>query len=286
MVDSRLKISIVAWQQVDKNMIRITTAFLIFAGLVWGCAPGDRRPPRAADYLLIGVTSNRPPFESVNPETGEIVGFDVELVSLICQANRWRFEIVPTPFERILSDLQVGDLDIGISAITAVPEREALIQFSDPYYLTGQGLVLPRTDTVTVDLADLRGKRVGAVTGTTGAELARQAEGLLVSLHEDIGAALTVLAEGNLDAVINDQAISRELIGPHPSLRLAGFTLTSEYYGIAMRTDDTVRLRMLNDVLAGIMGGYTYERLHAKWFGYPPMDIAVPDSVQARWTSE
>jgi hypothetical protein len=59
--------------------------------------------------------------------------------------------------------------------------------------------------------------------------------------------------------------------------------LSTEYYGIAMRTSDTLRLRLLNDVLAMLCGGYGYEELHMKWFGHPLLDLAVPDSVADQW---
>ena len=90
----------------------------------------------------------------------------------------------------------------------------------------------------------------------------------------------------SLDVVLNDLAVSRALLEDYPTLRTVPHTVNSEYYGIAMRPDDSVRLGLLNDALAGIMGGYTYERLHEHWFGYPPMDIAAPDSVKARWPSD
>lgn len=267
-------------------MVRFVTVVAVCIGLVWGCSQREDHPQRDADFLLIGVAPDYPPFESVVSETGEITGFDIDLIMLICQANRWRFEIVPTPFEDLFGDLHDGDIDIAISAITVNPKREVLVAFSDPYYLTGQAVVVPITDTTTSDLADLRGKRVGVMRGTTGEELAKQTDGVLVFSYDEIRSALAALADGDLEAVINDKPTTRALIGNDNSLRMLPGTLNSEYYGIAMRTGDTVRLKILNDALAALLGGYTYERLHARWFGYPPMDIAVPDSVAAQWPAE
>jgi len=217
-------------------MIRFVTVVAVCIGLVWGCSQREDRPQRDTDFLLIGVAPDYPPFERVVSGTGEITGFDIDLITLICRANQWRFEIVPTPFEDLLGDLHDGDIDIAISA--------------------------------------------------TGEELAKQIDGALVFPFDEIRSALAALADGDLEAVINDKPTTRALIGNDNSLRMLPGTLNSEYYGIAMRTGDTVRLKVLNDALAALLGGYTYERLHARWFGYPPMDIAVPDSVAAQWPAE
>jgi len=265
-------------------MLRVI--IIVMVELLGGCTPQAERPQRAADFLLVGVAADYPPFESFDSARGEIRGFDIDLISIICEANRWSFEIVPTPFGDLLKELHIGNLDIAISALTVTPERETLISFSDPYYLTGQAMVLPLTDSLTSDINDLRGKKVGVVNGTTGSDLAHESDGVLVFSHNDIKVAFTELSRGNLEVVINDQAMSRAILKDYPTLRVAQYTLNSEYYGIAMRSDDSVRLGMLNDALAGIMGGYTYELLHERWFGYPPMDIAVPDSIKARWPSD
>ncbi|MEW5794891.1 MAG: transporter substrate-binding domain-containing protein [Candidatus Zixiibacteriota bacterium] len=65
--------------------------------------------------------------------------------------------------------------------------------------------------------------------------------------------------------------------------RIVDTVLSPEYYCLAMRSSDTHRLARLNDALAALMGGYVYERLHVKWFGYPPLNVAAPDSVTASW---
>lgn len=266
-------------------MTKIVVVVLIIAGFLGACTPQADRPERAADLMLIGVAPDYPPFESVDSAGDSITGFDIELMSIVCEVNEWRFEIVPIPFDDLLRDLQAGDIDIAISALTITPEREAIVNFSEPYYLTGQGLVLPLGDTVTLELEDLRGKKVGVVTGTIGSDLARATDGVLVFPYDNIKQALTELSHGNIEVVINDQAVSRAFLENFPGLRSAPNSINSEYYGIAMRSDDTVRMARLNRALAGIMGGYTYELLHQQWFGYPPMGLAVPDSVKAGWPS-
>jgi len=264
-------------------MNRLLTSLLALAVLVVGCTSGSRQPEREPDFVLVGVDPNHPPFEYLDSATGEAVGFDLELIALICQANRWRYEVVPTPFQDLIDALNRGDIDIAISAMTITPKRAVLVAFSDPYYLAGQALVVTAEDTSSSALDDLRGQRVGVVAGTTGEELARSADGLLIYRSNNVAQALSDLAAGDVDAVIADFPTARVIIAEHPGLEIAQATLNSEYYGIAVRPGDTLRLQRLNDALASLLGGYAYEQLHLKWFGYPLLDLAVPDSVSAQW---
>jgi ABC-type amino acid transport substrate-binding protein len=267
-------------------MNRLLTSLFALAVLVMGCTSGPRQPDREPNFVLVGVDANHPPFEYLDSGTGDVVGFDLELIALICRANGWSHEVVPVRFHNLIDALNHGDIDIAVSAMTITPKRGALVAFSDPYYLAGQALVLPVEDSSSSALMDLRGRRAGVVVGTTGEELARSTDGLLVYPCDDVAHALSDLAAGNLDAVVADYPTVRAIIVGHPGLRIAQAYLNSEYYGIAMRPDDTIRLERLNDALASLLGGYAYEQLHLKWFGYPLLDVAVPDSVSAVWPAQ
>jgi polar amino acid transport system substrate-binding protein len=235
---------------------------------------------------LVGIDPDYAPFEYVDSTDSAVIGFDVDLIARICEANRWQYEIVPTPFEALLQDVTLGRLDIGISAISITPERETLVAFSDPYYLSGQTIAVPLADSSIADPSDLRGKRVGVLRGTTGEALVKRYDGVLVYPYDEVGAALLDLVAGQLDAVLNDYPVTRHAMDRVAGARLLPVMVSTEYYGIAMRTTDTLRLRLLNDALAGLCGGYSYEQLHMKWFGYPLLDLAVPDSVANQWRHE
>lgn len=264
-------------------MVRLIAAITLCAVVAWSCGQDNEQAKRPPNEMIIGVAPDYPPFEYADSALGHTIGFDIELIGLICQANRWKSKVVPVEFGELLPVLIRGEIDIAISAITITPAREALVAFSDPYFISGQSLVLIADDSLVAGLADLQGKRVGVMVETTAQRLAKNIDGALVYPHETIAAALSGLAAGKLDVVMCDRPTLREMLKNWPQLKLLPGTLNSEYYGIAMRTGDTIRLQALNDALAGLMGGYTYERLHQKWLGYPPLDLEVPDSVAAQW---
>ncbi len=267
-------------------MIRHTTYAILCAVLVFGCTQQSEHHRRPLNHVLIGVDPDYPPFEQHDPADSTVVGFDIDLIKMICDANGWQYDIIPTPFEDLLQEIKGGRIDIGISAISVTPERETLVAFSDPYYLSGQIVAVPVADSGIRHPADLRGQRVGVLRGTTGEALVKRYDGVLVYSYDEIEVALNDLVQGQLEAVLNDYPSTRHAMRQISGVRLLSEMLSTEYYGVAMRKSDTLRLGLLNDALAGLCGGYSYEQLHMRWFEYPLLDLAVPDSVADQWHFE
>ena len=247
---------------------------LILVGFVVCLVPvcGDQKTaerPSDGSTLLIGTDPNYPPFEFIDSATGELVGFDIELMQRICDANGWHCEFARTPFGELLDLVSAGRLDLAVSAITVTPDRQARVDFTEPYYLTGQTITVPETDTVTVTIEDLRGKRVGVQSGTVGDRLARSVDGVHVFPYDNPASAVAALAEGKLDATVDDYPVAREIATSYDSLRLVDITLDAEYYGVAVRKGADSLRQAINAYLAVLLGSAEFDKLHVKWFGYP-----------------
>jgi len=258
---------------------RIIIAWLVVALFFLACSQKESDSEQPTTMLRIGTNPNYPPFETIDSVTEEIVGFDIDLMRLICEYNGWTCQFIDTGFENLIPSLAAGELDLAISAITIIPERQALVMFSDPYYLSGQTIVLPLDDSITNDIEDLLGKRVGAQAGTIGDKMARAIDGVHVFPYDDITVALADLATGKLDAVVNDYPMTRAYIDKHGGLRTTSSTLNAEYYGIAVPMGKTDLLTLIDSTLAIFAGNNTHENLHLKWFGYPLLDIPGVDTT-------
>ena len=107
--------------------------------LLTGCA-GEKEVPawKAESILKIGTDATYPPFELVSTETGEPEGFDIDIIASICEVYGWQPEFIITPFDGIIPGLKSRKYDCIISAMTITPQREAIVSFSQPYYLAGQ----------------------------------------------------------------------------------------------------------------------------------------------------
>jgi len=247
--------------------------------LLLAACSGERQESDVRRTVLrVGTDATYPPFETVDPETGQPTGFDIDLVTALCRANGWQPQFIVTPFDGIIPGLRSKKYDVVISAMTITPERAAVVDFTDPYYLAGQTIAVPLDDTTIHSVDDLVGKRVGVQLGTTGELMAKKMDGLHVYSFDNIGAAFIDMANGNLDAVLNDFPTSRAYIKKHSTAKTVGDILSTEYYGMAVRKGDQDLLEALNRALAEFKES-GYDELHVKWFGTPPARGLAPDST-------
>ncbi len=222
--------------------------------------------------LRIGTDATYPPFEIVNTETGLPEGFDIDLITEICQVNGWKPEFIVTPFGGIIPGLQNKKYDLVLSAMTITPKRAVVIDFSDPYYLAGQVIAVPLENNTIFSINDLKGKKIGVQLGTTGELMAKKMEGVQVFSFDNIGAAFLDMNNQNLDAVLNDFPTTQAYIKRHQSAKTVGEILSSEYYGMAVRKGDTTLLKAINTALAQIKSDGRYRGFHLKWFFAEPLE--------------
>jgi polar amino acid transport system substrate-binding protein len=258
-----------------KNTLCCVLCLLVIAG----CGGGDQEVSVERTVLPVGTDATYPPFETVNPETGQPDGFDIDLVKAICEINGWKPEFIVTPFDGIIPGLRSKKYDVVISAMTITPERAAVVNFSDPYYLAGQTIAVPLDDSLINGVDDLTGKRVGVQLGTTGELMAKKMDGLHVFSYDNIGAAFIDMANGNLDAVLNDFPTSQAYINKHGTARTVGNILSTEFYGMAVRKSDEELLGQINKALGELKASGRYDQLHVKWFGAPPAQGLAVDST-------
>lgn len=259
--------------------MRAITAFAVITILLGGCIQKKTADKPDRTTLRIGTDATYPPFETVDPATGKPQGFDIDLIKAVCLVNDWKPEFIVTPFDGIIPGLTGNKYDVVLSAMTITPERAAVVRFSDPYYLAGQTIAVPPDDSSIISVDDLVGKRVGVQLGTTGELMAKRMDGLHVYSFDNIGAAFIDMANGNLDAVLNDFPTTMAYINRHGTAKTVGEILSEEYYGIAVRQSDTLLLADINRALGEIRRSGKYEEIHVKWFDVPPATDLMPDSL-------
>lgn len=259
-------------------MLKTFFLFALLALALVGCSQQQEPVPATEDMLTVGVDPDYAPFEFVDAATGEVVGFDIDLMREIGRLNGWQINFREMPFEMLLSALHAGQSGAAISAITITPKRQAVVDFSDPYYLTGQSFVVLAGDSSFTEPFDLRGRRVGVQLGSTGEELAKRTDGALVFLYDDIREAFRLLGDGDLDVVIDDCPSALTYLKRHAEFEIVGPELDAQYYGIAVHKGAPARLEKINQALAKLIGDGTYDSLHLKWFGYDWAEGPAHDS--------
>jgi polar amino acid transport system substrate-binding protein len=263
-----------------------TRRFLKVAGLIaaglWLAACSKQEPaapevaaPAAAPakVYVVGTDAAYAPFESQN-ERGEIVGFDIEVVSAIAAKAGIEVKFVNTPWEGIFNSLNQGDRDLLVSAITITEERRQSMDFSAPYFDAVQ-LIAVRQDSPVTKFADLKTLKVGVQTGTTGDEVVTQLLGkdsTNVRRFESTPLALKELESGGVDAVVADNGVVNHYVANNSTAAfktVSDSSFAPEQYGIAVRKGNTELLDKLNQGLAAIRADGTYNTIYSKYFGAP-----------------
>ncbi|MEW6050857.1 MAG: basic amino acid ABC transporter substrate-binding protein [Candidatus Zixiibacteriota bacterium] len=253
------------------HFIAVILSLLSATPILTGCGQKSERAQETST-LRIGTDATYPPFETVNTNTGKPDGFDIDLIKEICALNGWAPEFIVTPFDGMIPGLNGKKYDVAISAMTITPERAAQIDFSEPYYLAGQTIAVPESVTTIGGLPDLYGKKVGVQLGTTGEIMAKNTTGLEVFSFDNIGSAFIDMANGNLDAVLNDYPTTQAYIKSHGGSKMVGPILSKEQYGIAVRKGDAELLQEINHALTELKNSGKYSELHQKWFGSEPAE--------------
>lgn len=215
--------------------------------------------------LRVGTDATYPPFETIDPATGALVGFDVDLVRALAGRLQAKAEFVVVPFDGIVPGLKSGKYDLVVSAMTITPERARQIRFTRPYTVAGQSIVVRREGGSGGSIANLTGKRVGCQLATTGEMEAKKIPQARVVSFDAIGAAFRDLENGNLDAVIADTPTARIFVRDHTTLRLAGEPLTREEFGMAVRLSDADLAEAIDRALQELRATGEMQVIESRW---------------------
>lgn len=235
-------------------------------------ATDNKTAPVAKKKVILASDTAYAPFESVDPQTGKFVGFDIDLVNAIAEVSNLDIQVQTMGFDGIIPALETASVDGAISAMSIKEERKQKVNFSVPYYLSGLSTAVKTENNDIKSFEDLKGKRIGVQISTTGATEARKVLGAKVTDYPTIPEAFMALKSGAVDAVVNDFPVSADFIKNNKDndVKLVGDLVTSEYYGIAFPKKNTELLETFNKALKTLKENGKYAEIYKKWFGMEP----------------
>lgn len=228
-----------------------------------------KNSPQQKVYL-VGSDAAYAPFESQSADQ-KIQGFDIEIIHAIAEKSGLAINVINTPWEGLFSQLESGDRDILISAITINEERKKVMDFSDPYFEAIQVIALPQNSKVQ-SFEDLKNLKVGVQTGTTGDDIVSKLLGKTnsnIKRFESTPLALQELRNGGVDGVVADNGVIANFFKNNSNSfkTLSDTKFNKEHYGIAVKKGRADLLKKVNDGLAAIKKDGTYERIYNTYFG-------------------
>ncbi|MET9775616.1 glutamate ABC transporter substrate-binding protein [Streptomyces sp. NPDC006367] len=245
--------------------------------------------------LVVGVDQNSYRWGYRDPNSGgdaELEGFDIDLARRIAQdilgsPKDVQFKAIPTDQrEKAIADQRV---DMVVRTMTISCERMEKVDFSAPYFRTGQQLLAPRSSPITGYNSTLAGKRICTAASSTALSTLEQDRldggwGARADLRTVVPNQLDCLVRlqlGEVDAVVTDGALAASQAAQDPTVALKGDTFTTEYYGVAMRKGADDLVRRVNQILvewrADTTGGWQHsydewlsKTMGADWRGSAP----------------
>lgn len=253
------------------NKTRLSAALLL---ALTSIAPFAVHADQLADIKKAGVVKiatfdANPPFGSVDGKTHEIVGYDVDFAKALAKKLGVKLQLVPTNPANRIPLLQSGKADLIVADITITPERAKVIDFSVPYFVTGQQFLVPVSSPD--KLEGYATARIGAVKGTTGEqELHNRFPQSRVLSYDDIPLALSALRNGNVQAITQDSTILAGLLDGAPDkakYKVLPELLSKEEIGVGVKKGESSLLKVVNDELLNLEKNGQAVSIYDNWFG-------------------
>ena len=220
--------------------------------------------------MRVGFEGAYPPFNFLN-EKKQFDGFDVAIAHEIARRLGVRAEFVATQFEALIGGLNVDKWDIVIAQMSITDKRKQQVDFTDPYVVTGGVIIVRDDESGFTTLADLKGKRVGAGSGTTFEEVATRA-GAQVTTYKSVNQYVQDLEVKRLDAIVNDRLTMGYLIkSKNLPIKISSTDLVSrDVIGMAVKKSNPEFVAAVNKALEGMKRDGAYNAIYRKWFGIEP----------------
>ncbi len=226
-------------------------------------------PAAAQQVLKVGSTPTGIPFTFLDTKTNSIQGIMVDIITEVGKRAGFGVQIEPMQFSTLIAGLTANKIDIIAAAMYITPARKEQIDFSDPIYTYGEGLVVPKADSKDyVSFDDMKGFTVGAQVGTAYVEPLKKVFSD-VKIYDTIPDILRDVNAGRIKAGFADYPIVAYNIqqGNFPEARLVKTyksTMTGSV-GIGVRKTETELLKKINTTLAAMQADGTIKKILGKW---------------------
>ena len=259
-----------------KVLAGLAAAALILTGAACGSpgtddVPADDSLQHILDKgeLVLGFDTEFPPMGFVN-ESGEAVGFDIDVAQEVCSRLGVRLVKRGINWERKEHELNSGAIDCIWNGLSITPARSATMNLTEPYMKNELIFVVPATSDV-MRLSDLKGKTVGVQTGSTAQEVMSSSDDYPDVSVLGYGGMLTLLEaldSGKVDAALLDSVIAYYYVfSKEGEYFILSDSLAEEEYAVAFRKSDQVLRDRVQEIISDMKGDGSLGNISAKWFG-------------------
>ena len=226
------------------------------------------------ETLVMGLDDTFAPM-GFKDESGEIVGFDVDLAKAV--GERIGAEIVFQPIDWAMKETELasGNIDMIWNGYTITEERKEKVLFTEPY-LNNSQIIVTMADSDIEKKADLAGKVVATQQGSAAFDainadetgIAAEFDGGTAILYPTFNDVFNDLESGRSDAIVVDEVLGRYTMKQKGEEKYAVLTdnFGDEEYGVGLRKDDVALKEAIDEALNDMREDGTYDEIYTTWF--------------------
>ncbi len=235
-----------------------------------GVANADQLDTILSNKVLRCATfADVPPFASPDPKTREMAGFDVDLCSAIAKELGVKPEIKPVSVEARVPEVKLGRVDLSVANLAYTLSRAEQIQFSDPYYLAKEMLIVP-VDDAGHKKADYVGQRIASSKGSTS-ELSVKLNKSEPLTFQDTASAYLAVQQGKARGIVGNTMTMTKFVNESKTkgkeMRMIEEPMLFQPIGIGMAKDNPKLTAKVNEVLRKLDADGEINRIWDKWLG-------------------
>ncbi|GAA4184372.1 ABC transporter substrate-binding protein [Shinella granuli] len=245
-------------------------AATVAVAAIAGPAKADQLDDIIANQTLRCATfADVPPFASPDTQTREMVGFDVDLCSAIARELGVKAQIKPVSVEARVPEVKLGRVDITVANLAYTQSRAEQIQFSDPYYLAKEMLIVP-VDDAGQSKADYVGERIASTKGSTS-EMSIKLNNSQPLTFQDTASAYLAAQQGKARGMVANTMTTTKLVNESKTkgreMRMIPEPMLFQPIGIGMAQDQPALTAKINEVLRKLDESGELNRIWDKWLG-------------------
>lgn len=252
------------------NYQHLILAATVAVAALAGTARADQLDDIVASKTLRCATfADVPPFAAPDTKTREMVGFDVDLCGAIARELGVKAQIKPVSVEARVPEVKLGRVDITVANLAYTQSRAEQIQFSDPYYLAKEMLIVPADDPGQ-SKADYVGQRIASTKGSTS-EMSIKLNKSEPLTFQDTASAYLAAQQGKARGMVANTMTTTKLVNESKTkgreMRMIPEPMLFQPIGIGMAQDQPALTAKINDVLRKLDESGEINRIWDKWLG-------------------
>lgn len=254
----------------NKFLKSTIVAIAMIAAPLAGISAGALDTIKEAGVLKVAVPQDFPPFGSVGTDM-QPKGYDIDMAALIASDLGVKLELVPVASSNRIPYLTTGKVDLVISSLGKNPDREKVIDFTDPYAPFYNGVFGP-ADIAVKGAEDLSGHSVGVTRGAIeDLELTKIAPAdLEIKRYEDNNGTISAFLSGQVDLIATGNVTAAAIIERNPPRKPEPkFLIKNSPCYVGLNKDEDAFKAKVNEIIAASIADGRLNAIAEKWLGIP-----------------